>query len=81
MKWIITSRTLTAAMIRIAAVAIMDVDAPLFSHQVLAHVASINTIHTKLTGLNQSALGCVIGHLIKYNRGNSTTQSRSTMCQ
>ncbi len=81
MKWMITSRTLTAAMINIAAVAIMDVDAPLFNHQVLAQVASIKIPHTNVAGLNQSALGCSINHLIRYNRGNNTIHSRSTICQ
>ena len=64
-------------MTRMAAVAAIDVEAPLFNHQVLAQVASINVNQTKLTGLKSSATI----HLIKYKRGKRTIQSRSTMCQ
>ena len=77
MKYLITNRTLTAAMSMMATVATSGVTEFFDSNHVDAQVASINAAHTIVTGLRSSSTT----HLTRYSSGNRMIQSRSTMCQ
>jgi hypothetical protein len=78
MKWVMTKRTLTAATTMITTVPTVAENASFDNHQVLAQVASMSTIHTRVAEFFDRKL---TRYLIKYSNGKRMIHSRSTMCQ